>query len=189
MSDYPKSRVSYRLDTDISAACPKSWSAGRFTKAFCGSAEEPNGERNSRYSMQVVPIHMIMRRMGVEKKIWNIFTIVKDDQATWVVGALGNNEVVTPNINRLAHEGALFINAFACSGECTSSRVGLLTGLCPMKVGFTDVPYLRDSNKGLLLSSLSWPSVLQQNGSVTGLIGKWYLDGNLDYYSTKFGID
>jgi len=60
---------------------------------------------------------------------WNLIVILTDDQGAWGVGAYGNDEIVTPAMDRLAREGALFTNAFAASGVCTPSRVAYLTGL------------------------------------------------------------
>jgi hypothetical protein len=37
----------------------------------------------------------------------NLICIVTDDQAQWALGAYGNRECVTPNMDRLAREGAL----------------------------------------------------------------------------------
>ncbi len=122
-------------------------------------------------------------------KRWNIITIVTDDQGVWTVGAYGNKEAVTPNMDRLAREGVRFTNAFACTGVCAPSRVAFLTGLYPIQTGFNDIPYYRNPNDGLPLGVPSWPRVLQENGYVTGLIGKWHMGGNRNYYPTKYGLD
>jgi len=123
------------------------------------------------------------------QKKWNIISIVTDDQGAWAVGAYGNKEIVTPSIDQLAREGILFTNAFACTGVCAPSRVSFITGLYPTQTGFMDVPYFADPNEGLPLGVPSWPRALQQHGYATGLIGKWHLGGNLNYYPTKFGLD
>lgn len=120
---------------------------------------------------------------------YNIITIITDDQGAWALGAYGNREIVTPNIDRLAREGAMFTNAFACSGVCAPSRAGLLTGCYPIQLGFSDAPYLRNPNEGLPTGAPSWPRVLWQNGYRTALIGKWHLGGNLNYHPSLFGID
>ena len=75
---------------------------------------------------------------------WNLIVILTDDQGAWGVGAYGNDEIVTPAMDRLAREGALFTNAFAASGVCTPSRVAYLTGLYAIQAGMPDVPYLRN---------------------------------------------
>ena len=43
---------------------------------------------------------------------WNLIAIVTDDQAEWAVRCYGNEEIVTPNMDRLAREGAR--NTFSC---------------------------------------------------------------------------
>src|SRR5215216_3418101 len=42
----------------------------------------------------------------------NVITIMTDDQAAWTLGCYGNKECPTPNMDRLAREGARFANAF-----------------------------------------------------------------------------
>lgn len=128
-------------------------------------------------------------RLPSNSKKWNIISIVTDDQGVWTVGAYGNKEAVTPNMDRLAHEGVRFTRAFACTGVCAPSRAAFLTGLYPIQTGFNDIPYYRDPNDGLPLGVPSWPRLLQQNGYVTGLIGKWHLGGNSNFYPTKYGLD
>jgi uncharacterized sulfatase len=120
---------------------------------------------------------------------WNIITILTDDQAAWAVRAYGNEEAFTPNMDRLAQEGALFTNAFAASGVCTPSRVAYLTGVYPIQAGMPDVPYRRDPDEGLPLGLPTWPRVLKANGYVTGLIGKWHLGRTWENYPTNYGID
>ena len=119
---------------------------------------------------------------------WNLIAIVTDDQAEWAVRCYGNDEIVTPNMDRLAREGARFTHAFSASGVCTPSRVAHLTGLFPIHVGLTDVPY-RDPREGLPPGVPTWPRVLQQNGYRTGLVGKWHLGRAPEHHPTNFGLD
>ena len=132
---------------------------------------------------------LVCQEVFAEHEKWNIISIVTDDQADWAVGAYGNREIVTPNMDRLAREGARFTQAFAASGVCTPSRVAFLTGLYPTQVGVTDVPYLRDPDDGLPRTVPTWPRVLQQHGYVTGLIGKWHLGRTMEHYPTNYGLD
>src|SRR5215470_2383915 len=68
----------------------------------------------------------------------NLVSIVTDDQARWAVGAYGNQEIITPNMDRLAREGARFLNAFVPTPVCSPSRASCLTGLYGSEVGITD---------------------------------------------------
>src|SRR5215510_3914804 len=71
-------------------------------------------------------------------KRYNIISICTDDQARWGVGAYGNKEVKTPNMDRLAREGAKFLNAFVTTPVCSPSRASFLTGRWGTQVGITD---------------------------------------------------
>src|SRR5262245_13446652 len=68
----------------------------------------------------------------------NLVSIVTDDQALWSIGAYGNRESITPNMDRLALEGVKFNNAFVTTPVCSPSRAAFLTGLYGSQVGITD---------------------------------------------------
>src|SRR5215510_5923336 len=72
-----------------------------------------------------VPAHWLS---AAEAPRLNLISIVTDDQASWSIGAYGNRESRTPNTDRLAREGARFVNAFAATPVCSPSRATLLTG-------------------------------------------------------------
>src|SRR5690348_14150376 len=71
-------------------------------------------------------------------KKWNVIAIVTDDQSRWSIGAYGNRDARTPNMDRLAAEGALFVNAFVNTPVCSPSRASFLTGLNGTQLGITD---------------------------------------------------
>jgi len=58
----------------------------------------------------------------------NILFIITDDMSWAHMGAYGSDEVDTPNLDRLAREGAIFENAFVSTPSCTPSRASILTG-------------------------------------------------------------
>jgi choline-sulfatase len=67
----------------------------------------------------------------------NVVVIVGDDHADHVLGALGNDLIRTPNLDRLSGEGILFSHAFANAPLCSASRQSLLTGKYPHATGVT----------------------------------------------------
>ena len=81
----------------------------------------------------------------------NIIFIVTDDQAQWSLGAYGNREARTPNMDRLAREGARFLNAFTCTPVCSPSRAAMLTGRYGTQVGITDYIDPKEANMALKL--------------------------------------
>src|SRR5438477_5272055 len=58
----------------------------------------------------------------------NIIYIMTDDHAAHAIGAYGSRVNKTPNIDRLAREGALLTSVFATNSICTPSRAAILTG-------------------------------------------------------------
>ena len=153
-----------------SAAAPASASAAAPTAAKNAA---PAGEENDR-------------------RPYNLIFIMTDDQGAWSIGAYGNEEAVTPNIDRLAGQGARFTNAFAASPVCTPSRVSFLTGLYPTQSGF---PYIEDPmpdgrwSGGLPTGAPSWPRELKKSGYKTGLVGKWHLGRTPKNNPLRYGID
>ena len=65
----------------------------------------------------------------------NVLLIITDNQSPGLLGAYGNRDILTPNIDRLATEGLLFEQAYATSGVCSPTRATLLTGLLPSQTG------------------------------------------------------
>lgn len=122
---------------------------------------------------------------------FNIISIVTDDQSHWSIGAYGNRESRTPNMDRLARDGALFTNAFATTPVCSPSRVGFMTGLYGTQAGVTEWISPREGNEGLgmTVAAPTWPQILQQNGWRTALFGKWHLGNRPQFHPTRRGYD
>ena len=97
----------------------------------------------------------------------HVVVIVGDDHASTVLGAYGNQIIHTPNLDRLARQGAIFTRAYANSPLCSASRQSLLTGKYPHATGvnllFT--PFNDKMNTTIA-------EHLQPEGFATALIGK-----------------
>jgi uncharacterized sulfatase len=120
----------------------------------------------------------------------NLVFVYADDQARWGVGAYGNAEVVTPHLDRLARDGALFRNAFTCTPVCSPSRAGMMTGRLGTQVGITDwINPKVEPELGLDPSAVLWPELLKAGGYATGLFGKWHLGDRDRFHPTRQGYD
>lgn len=128
---------------------------------------------------------------AAEPARFNLVSIVTDDQARWSLGTYGNREARTPNMDRLAREGAVFRNAFANTPVCSPSRASFLTGLYGTQVGITD--YIADleaaQGVGLAPSATTWPEILRQQGYATALIGKWHLGSQPQFHPQRRGFE
>src|SRR5687768_1384664 len=67
----------------------------------------------------------------------NIIFIFSDDHAFQAVSAYGGKLAQTPNIDRIAKEGAIFRNALVTNSICGPSRATLLTGKYSHRNGYT----------------------------------------------------
>jgi N-acetylglucosamine-6-sulfatase len=103
----------------------------------------------------------------------NMVVLLLDDMRFDDFGAAGNRTVETPNIDRLAAEGARFTQAFATTPLCSPARASLLTGRYARHNGIIDNT-LRPSHDLPI-----FPLRLQQAGYRTGFFGKWHM-GNDD---------
>lgn len=112
----------------------------------------------------------------------NIIVILVDDMRWDEFGAAGHNYIKTPNIDRLAHEGILFTNAFATTPLCSPSRACFLTGQYAHTNGIIDNT-ARDQQSHALMT---FPRALDKAGYETAFMGKWHM-GNDD--SKRPGFD
>ena len=87
------------------------------------------------------------------------------------LGCTGHPFVKTPNIDRIAREGALFRNAFATTPLCSPSRASFLTGRYPHAHGVVD----NVDRSALSHRLVTLPLLLHRAGYETGYVGKWHM--------------
>lgn len=105
----------------------------------------------------------------------NIVFILVDDLRWNALGCMGHPFSKTPNIDRIAHEGALFNNTFVTTSLCSPSRASFLTGRYIHSHGVLG----NGDNNELSHRLITWPRLLHDSGYETAFCGKWHM-GNDD---------
>lgn len=112
----------------------------------------------------------------------NIVFVIVDDIRWDAFGCMGHPWVKTPNVDRLAREGAVFKNFFDTIPLCSPARASFLTGRYCHANGILD-----NTNRNAQSHKLvTWPRLLHDAGYETGFFGKWHM-GNDD--SPRPGFD
>ena len=102
----------------------------------------------------------------------NILFILSDDHALRTISAYDGAINKTPNIDRLAHEGAVFDNWFVGNSICCPCRASLMTGKHSTANGVTGNSSAWNGNQWVYSREIG------KAGYQTALIGKWHLKGN-----------
>ena len=93
----------------------------------------------------------------------------------------------TPNIDRIAKEGALFTDWYG-EQSCTAGRAAFITGQSPIRTGLTKVG-LPGADLGLHAEDMSVAEALKPLGYATGQFGKNHLGDRNEYLPTVHGFD
>jgi arylsulfatase A-like enzyme len=101
----------------------------------------------------------------------NILYIMSDDHTKQAISAYGSTLIETPQIDRIAREGAIFNNSFVTNSICAPSRAVMLTGKHSHINGKIDNSSAFDWNQENVAK------ILQNVGYQTALIGKIHIDG------------
>ncbi|HUS93413.1 MAG TPA: sulfatase [Phycisphaerae bacterium] len=125
------------------------------------------------------------------------FVFVLADDLGWAdLGCYGSRFYETPNLDRLAAGGMRFTDAYAACCVCSPTRLSILTGKYPARVGLTNwlsgrihkqllgAPYVGQ----MPLEEVTIAEALKAAGYATGFVGKWHLGGE-PYWPEKQGFD
>jgi len=113
----------------------------------------------------------------------NILFILTDDQGHWAMGCAGNDEIQTPNLDRLAAEGTRFDNFFCTCPVSSPARSSILTGRIPSQHGVHDYIKRGDWPRGgenerpieYLAGLSATTDLLAADGYTCGVSGKWHM--------------
>lgn len=108
----------------------------------------------------------------------NVLMIAIDDLNDWVGCLGGHPQARTPNMDKLAARGTLFLNAHVQAPLCNPSRASLLTGLRPSSTGIYGlVPGIREVEA--TRNAVTLPQYFARHGYFTAGFGKVFHDGSI----------
>ena len=128
----------------------------------------------------------------------NVLFILSDDQGPWAMRCAGNDDIVTPALDRIAGSGVRFTDFFCASPVCSPARASLLTGDIPSRHGVHD--WIRAGNVGdgridYLEGRTLITDLAADAGYRCGLVGKWHLGasdvprhGHVRWYAHQSGM-
>ena len=119
----------------------------------------------------------------------NIIMIMSDDVGIWNLSAYHRGMMGgrTPNIDRIANEGALFTDYYG-QQSCTAGRAAFITGQTPFRTGLLKVG-MPAAKQGLQDTDPTIAELLKPLGYATAQIGKNHLGDRNEYLPTVHGFD
>ena len=112
-----------------------------------------------------------------------------DDIGYWNISAYNRGMMGyrTPNIDRIANEGAIFTDYYG-QQSCTAGRAAFITGQSPMRTGLLKVG-LPGAKEGLSEKDPTLAELLKPQGYTTGQFGKNHLGDRNEFLPTVHGFD
>jgi len=135
----------------------------------------------------------------------NFLFILADDLGYHDLSCMGSTYYETPNIDRIANEGAVFTNGYAACQVCSPSRASIMTGKFPSRHGITDwigaktgEDWRKAGRHNKLLPPeyvhtldhdyVTLPEAMKEGGYKTFFSGKWHIGGE-GSWPTDNGFD
>ncbi len=107
----------------------------------------------------------------------NVILIMADDLGYHDLGCYGHPSIKTTVLDQLASKGIRLTSFYAGATVCTPSRMALLTGAYPVRLGWTRgvVGYKMGRGDGMNPEALTIAEILRGEGYATAISGKWHL--------------
>ena len=122
----------------------------------------------------------------------NVVVIFADDLGYGDLGCFGHPNILTPNLDKMAQNGAKLTSFYVAANVCSPSRAALMTGRYPVRSGMTGERFrvlFPFSTNGLPKDEVTLPEVLKTVGYSTGMVGKWHMGHLPGHLPTDNGFD
>lgn len=121
----------------------------------------------------------------------SVVLMMADDLGYQDLSCYGSETIRTPELDKMASQGIRLTSFYAGSTVCTPSRMALLTGAYPTRVGWPGgvIGYKINRSNGLAAEALTMAEVFQGAGYATGMCGKWHLGDAAEMAPMNQGFD
>ena len=119
----------------------------------------------------------------------NFIVIMADDLGYGDLGIYGSTLIKTPNLDRLALNGARLDSFYSSANICTAARGGLLTGRYPIRLDLVGDVARPTNQVHLAAEEITIAEALKPLGYSSALFGKWHLGSHLQWSPTDSGFD
>ena len=118
----------------------------------------------------------------------NIIFILTDDQGYNDLGCYGAKDIETPNIDKLAENGAIFKSYYATHAVCSASRASIMTGFYANRMQMYGA-FMPESSFGLNPDEITIAEILKEKDYSTSFYGKWHLGDAPEFFPNNQGFD
>lgn len=118
----------------------------------------------------------------------NVVVIFIDDMGYADIGPFGAKAFKTPHLDRMSREGIRLTNFYVAQAVCSASRVALLTGTYPNRIGIHGA-LGPGSKTGLHADETTIAELLKTRGYATAIFGKWHIGDHPSFMPTRHGFD
>ncbi|MEC8471957.1 MAG: sulfatase-like hydrolase/transferase, partial [Pseudomonadota bacterium] len=119
----------------------------------------------------------------------NFVVIMADDLGYGDLGVYGSTMISTPNLDRLALNGARLDSFYSSANVCTAARGGLLTGRYPIRLDLVADVARPTNDIHLAFEEITIAEGLKPMGYRSALFGKWHLGSRLEWSPMDQGFD
>ena len=121
----------------------------------------------------------------------NVVLIMADDLGYHDLGCYGHPKIKTPVLDQLAKKGVKLTGFYAGATVCTPSRIALMTGSYPTRLGWSKgvVGHILSTNYGLSPKALTMAEHFKSAGYQTAMSGKWHLGDRPSFRPHRQGFD
>ncbi len=142
-------------------------------------------------SLAILSFAMLAVSCPAAERRPNVILIMADDLGYQDLGCYGHPSIRTPALDRLAGEGIRLTDFHSGASVCTPSRMALLTGAYPVRVGWTRgvAGHKMGWHDGLSPDALTIAEIFQSEGYATAISGKWHIGDQLDTRPSNQGFE